>query len=71
MRGLVGGACQVGAYGIALWAMTLAPVATVAALRETSVVFAAIIGALLLKEPFGAGRIAAAAVVATGVALMK
>lgn len=71
MRGLVGGGCQVGAYGIALWAMTLAPVAAVAALRETSVVFAAIIGALFLKERFGAGRIAAAVVVATGVALMK
>ena len=43
-----------GAYGVALWAMTRAPVAAVAALRETSVIFAALIGAWLLKE----GRIA-------------
>ena len=44
-RGLVGGAASLGAYGIVLWAMTRAPVAAVAALRETSVLFAALIGA--------------------------
>ncbi len=43
-RGLLGGFCSVAAYGIVLWAMTRAPVAAVAALRETSVLFAAIIG---------------------------
>jgi drug/metabolite transporter (DMT)-like permease len=49
----VGGAvASLGSYAIALWAMTLAPVAMVAALRETSVLFAAILGAWLLKEPW-------------------
>ena len=43
-RGLLGGAPSLGAYGIVLWAMTRAPVAAVAALRETSVLFAALIG---------------------------
>lgn len=70
-RGLLGGALMVTAYGLVLWSMTRAPVAAVAALRETSVVFAALIGARLLREPFGAARAAAAAVVAAGVALLK
>ena len=51
--GLLGGAASLGAYGIVLWAMTRAPIAAVAALRETSVLFAALIGALWLKEGFG------------------
>ncbi len=70
-RGLLGGALIVTAYSLVLWSMTRAPVAAVAALRETSVVFAALIGAWLLKEPFGAVRAAAAAVVAAGAALLK
>lgn len=70
-RGLVGGALMVTAYGLVLWSMTRAPVAAVAALRETSVVFAALIGARLLKEPFGGARLAAAAVVAAGAALLQ
>ena len=70
-RGLAGGALMVTAYGLVLWSMTRAPVAAVAALRETSVVFAALIGARLLREPFGAARIAAAAVVAAGAALLE
>ncbi|HEU4386104.1 MAG TPA: DMT family transporter [Anaeromyxobacteraceae bacterium] len=70
-RGLAGGALMVSAYALVLWSMTRAPVAAVAALRETSVVFAALIGARLLKEPFGAARIAAAAVVAAGAALLE
>ena len=48
-----GGACSLAAYGIVLWAMTRAPIAAVAALRETSVLFAALIGSLWLKEGFG------------------
>ena len=70
-RGLVGGAASLGAYAIVLWAMTRAPVAAVAALRETSVVFAALIGALWLKEGFGLPRIAGAASVVAGVAALK
>ena len=70
-RGLVGGACSLAAYGIVLWAMTRAPVAAVAALRETSVLFAALIGTLWLKEGFGLPRVAGAASVVLGIAALK
>ncbi|MCC6533595.1 MAG: EamA family transporter [Burkholderiales bacterium] len=70
-RALLGGGLSVAAYLIALWAMTRAPVAAVAAVRETSVIFAAILGAMLLKEPFGRQRIAGACVVVAGIALLK
>jgi drug/metabolite transporter (DMT)-like permease len=70
-RGLIGGACSLAAYGIVLWAMTLAPVAAVAALRETSVLFAALMGTLWLKEGFGLPRIAGAASVVLGIAALK
>jgi drug/metabolite transporter (DMT)-like permease len=70
-RGLIGGAASLAAYGIVLFAMTRAPVAAVAALRETSVLFAALIGALWLKEGFGAMRLAGAASVAVGIAALK
>lgn len=70
-RGLIGAAFTITSYGIVVWAMTKAPVAAVAALRETSVVFAAVIGATFLKEPLGAARIAGALVVACGIALLK
>lgn len=70
-RGLLGGACSLGAYGIVLFAMTRAPVAAVAALRETSVLFAALIGAVWLKEGFGAMRLAGAASVVAGIASLK
>ena len=51
--------------------MSVAPMAYVSALRETSVIFAALIGALWLKEGFGAVRMGAACAVAAGVILMK
>jgi drug/metabolite transporter (DMT)-like permease len=70
-RGLLGGACSLAAYGIVLFAMTRAPVAAVAALRETSVLFAALIGALWLKEGLGPMRLAGAASVVAGVAALK
>jgi len=71
LRGVVGGVLSAGAYGVALWAMTRAPVAAVAALRETSVIFAALIGAWLLKEGHLARRLAGAATVAAGVIALK
>jgi drug/metabolite transporter (DMT)-like permease len=71
LRGLVGGVLSSAAYGVALWAMTRAPVAAVAALRETSVIFAALIGAWLLKEGHFARRLAGAATVAAGVIALK
>jgi len=70
-RGLAGGAASLAAYGIVLWAMTLAPVAAVAALRETSVLFAALIGAYWLKEGFTLPRLAGAASVVLGIAALK
>lgn len=70
-RSLASGALSIVVYLIALWAMTQAPVAAIAALRETSVIFAALIGAVWLKEPFGAQRIAGACVVAAGIALLR
>lgn len=70
-RGLLGGCLNIGVYLIVLWAMTQAPIAAVAALRETSVIFAALIGALFLKEPFGRHRIAGACLVAVGIGLLR
>ena len=70
-RGIAGGAFALAAYGIVLFAMTRAPVAAVAALRETSVLFAALIGAVWLKEGLGPMRLAGAASVVAGVAALK
>jgi drug/metabolite transporter (DMT)-like permease len=68
---LFGGALTLGSYGLALWAMTRAPVALVAALRESSVVFGVILAAVLLKERFGAARWGASLLVACGAAALK
>jgi len=70
-RGLFGGFCNVFGYGLVLWATTQAPVGAVAALRETSVIFAAVLGAVVLREPFGRMRIVGACLVALGVALVR
>src|SRR5262249_35025728 len=70
-RTLAGGLFSTGAYAIALWAMTRAPVALVAALRETSVVFAALIGALLLKERFTRWHAAAPGTVLAGLVALR
>jgi phosphonate utilization associated putative membrane protein len=67
----LGGTASIGSYAIALWAMTRAPVASVAALRETSVLFAAVIGTLLLKERFGLQRALGTAVVVAGVVALR
>lgn len=67
----VGGLLAASAYAIALWAYAHAPAAPVAALRETSVVMAALMGALRLGEPFGLRRVLAAAVVVLGVAVLN
>lgn len=69
--GLLGGAMSMLAYSIAIWAMTLAPVALVSALRETSVVFALLIGRLWLKESLPPLRAVACLVILAGVAMMK
>lgn len=69
--GLIGGVGTMVSYGAALWAMTHAPVAMVAALRETSILFATAISAFVLGEKVGLGRTAAVAVVAGGAALLR
>ena len=66
-----GGALSTGAYAIAIWAMSVAPVGLVAALRETSVLFAAIIGVVLLREPLLPVRVLAGAIVAIGAMLVR
>lgn len=68
---LAGGTFTVGSYGIALWAMTHAPVAMVAALRETSILFGAAFGAVFLGERFGARRWIAVALVLVGIVTLR
>jgi drug/metabolite transporter (DMT)-like permease len=67
----LGGAASIGSYAIALWAMTRAPVASVAALRETSVLFATVLGTLMLKERFGVQRALGAVVIVGGVMALR
>ena len=70
-RGVIGGVIANVGYGIAIYALVLGPMAHVAALRETSVLFGALIGTLLLGEPFGGRRVAAAVVIVAGLVLMN
>lgn len=71
VAGMVGGVASVFSYGSALLAFSMTQAATVTAIRETSVVFGAILGAVFLKEGFGKRRIVAAAVLAAGLLLME
>jgi len=70
-RGVVGGLIANTGYGIAIYALALGPMAHIAALRETSVLFGALMGTLLLGEPFGVRRVVAAAVIVSGLILMN
>ncbi len=70
-KGLLGGISTMGSYGLALWAMTQAPLAVVAALRETSILFGALIAFVLLKERVIPLRIAAACGIAAGAILLR
>jgi drug/metabolite transporter (DMT)-like permease len=70
-RGLLGGSLSAAAYGISVWAMTKAPIALVASLRETSVLFATLIGAKVLKERLTPRRWAGVAAVVLGVVSLK
>ena len=69
--GLAGGVASIIAYGLVLWAQTRGALAPIAALRETSVIIGAIIGALVFRERFGRWRIVATVLVAGGVALIN
>ena len=68
---LLGGLASLGSYGIALWAMTQAPVAAVSALRETSVLFATALSVWVLKERFGLQRACGAVVIVGGVIALR
>ena len=68
---LAGGTMQVLSYGVANWAMTLAPIALVAALRETSVLFGALIAIVILKEPLRPTRVVAAVLIAAGLVVLR
>jgi drug/metabolite transporter (DMT)-like permease len=68
--GLLGAALSVAAYGLVLWAQTKAELAPIAALRESSIIVGAAIGAVFFKERFGLPRIAAAGLLVVGIGLM-
>lgn len=68
---LVAGALGTLSYGLALFAFSLGAVAEIAALRETSILFAALIGTLILKEPFGRARTVAAIIAVIGIIVMQ
>ncbi|XTZ38516.1 EamA family transporter [Salmonella enterica] len=70
-KGVPGGIATMGSYGLALWAMTQAPLAVVAALRETSILFGALIAFVLLKENVAGLRIIAACGIAIGAILLR
>lgn len=69
--GLLAGALSMLAYSLIIWALGHAPMGPVAALRETGVIFAALLGTLTLGEPFGRRRVLASALVALGVTLLN
>ena len=69
--GLIAGLLSVTGYAVSLWAMSVLALAPVVALRETSVVFAAIIGSIFLREGFAGRRVSAAAVVVAGIVLLS
>lgn len=69
--GISGGLCGLGSYGIAIWAMTIAPIALVAALRETSVIFGMIMAVIFLGEKLTLLRVLAILLVAVGAMLAR
>lgn len=71
MLGLVGGVGTISSYGLALWAMTVAPVAVVAALRETSILFGTAISAFVLHERIGKARLVGVCIIAAGAAALR
>jgi len=69
--GIIGGVGTTASYGLALWAMTLVPVAIVAALRETSILFGTLIAGIVLKEHVGMRRLIAAGIIASSAAVLR
>lgn len=71
LTGLVGGALQVGAYWIIIYALAVAPMGMVSGLRETSVLFAALISTFVLKEGLGVWRFVSASLVTLGLIVIR
>ena len=69
--GAVAGAASYAAYGVSVWAMTVAPIALVAALRETSILFAVLIGWLVFDERMTGAKFLAATVIVAGVMITR
>jgi drug/metabolite transporter (DMT)-like permease len=69
--GIAAGILSYGSSWIVIWALTLAPLALVSALRETGVVFAVIIGVAVLKEPLSLARLASVATTLLGTSILK
>lgn len=69
--GIIGGASTIVSYGLALWAMTYAPIAVVAALRETSILFVTLISVFILHETVSRRRILGACVIAMGAMILR
>lgn len=69
--GMLAAAASYGAYGVPVWAMTRAPIAVVAAVRETSILFAVMIGWLAFSEKMTRGKALAAFVIVSGVVLTR
>lgn len=69
--GLIGGIGTLTSYGLALWAMTVAPIAVIAALRETSILFGMAISALVLREPVTRPRLLGAGVILAGAIALR
>ena len=69
--GIIGGIGMMGSYGLALWAMTVAPIVLIAALRETSILFALMISVFILKEKITNAKRISALLIFLGVIMMK
>ncbi|HHY50723.1 MAG TPA: EamA family transporter [Alphaproteobacteria bacterium] len=69
--GIVGAVANIASYGLALWAMTQAPIAIVAALRETSILFGTVIAVLVLREKVDGMRIIATGIIAAGAIVLR
>lgn len=71
LTGMIAAAASYGAYGVSVWAMTRAPIAVVAAVRETSILFAVLIGWIVFGEKMTRGKAISAAVIVGGVILTR
>ncbi|HTT02942.1 MAG TPA: DMT family transporter [Steroidobacteraceae bacterium] len=69
--GIVGGACSLASYTVALWAMARAPVAAVAAVRETAILFGTVLGAVVLHERVTWVRALGAVIITAGVLIIR